>query len=195
MTTDKQELQRLCDAASPGPWTAYGCCVEGPSLNIYDEGGHTEADAEFIAAARTAIPTLLAELAEREWPVTYRRVTEGRGVRYAVYGTSSNNYADALEKELAAVTAERDGLKVALSRLMDTCEYWIDHGKQPDMSEEDYKLWLATGHQSDAVLAAKELLRKPLPHGKEGRGYDVPCCCRGNNHCLSSQAPLPSTMR
>lgn len=63
MTTDKQELQRLCDAASPGPWTAYGCCVEGPSLNIYDEGGHTEADAEFIAAARTAIPTLLAELA------------------------------------------------------------------------------------------------------------------------------------
>lgn len=106
---------------------------------------------------------LLAELAEREWPVTYRRVTEGRGVIYAVYGTSSNNYADALEKELATVTAERDGLKVALSRLMDTCEYWIDHGKQPDMSEEDYKLWLATGHQSDAVLAAKELLRKPLP--------------------------------
>jgi hypothetical protein len=43
---------------------------------------------------------------ERNCPVTYRRVHEGKGVIFAVHGTSSNSYADALEARIE--TLEQD---------------------------------------------------------------------------------------
>lgn len=100
MTIDKQELQRLCDAATPGPWhVQYGddrehMCMtaiattanrernEGhfrdadhlvaitfhqcyPFVNV-DAADLGDADSAFIAAARTAIPELLARVSELE---------------------------------------------------------------------------------------------------------------------------------
>jgi uncharacterized small protein (DUF1192 family) len=70
------ELTRLVSAAAPGPW-GYGralCCdgmgwVEGPTRTVcsFDkESTHVHAvnavDAEFIAAARQAVPELVAEV-------------------------------------------------------------------------------------------------------------------------------------
>ena len=43
---------------------------------------------------------------ERNCPVTYRRIHEGKGVIFAVHGTSSNSYADALEARIK--TLEED---------------------------------------------------------------------------------------
>ena len=55
--------------AAPGPWYVDGIRVDngGPymgvgGITIFDEGGHTLEDAEFIAHARQDIPDLIAEL-------------------------------------------------------------------------------------------------------------------------------------
>lgn len=70
-------LQALCDAATPGEWVRNetwglvdaGCIVEtatargDPRLRIATlSGAGIEADAAFIAAARTALPALIAEV-------------------------------------------------------------------------------------------------------------------------------------
>ncbi len=64
--TDGQlaELERLASAATPAPWT----CEPGPYFEIMDgENRPVRAswfggNARFIAAARTAIPALIAEV-------------------------------------------------------------------------------------------------------------------------------------
>lgn len=75
-------IEARAEAAAPGPWKHVGSCiVEGPAYEetwvdnggkahvqcghrptIYDEGGHSEEDAEFIAHSRTDVPRLVAAL-------------------------------------------------------------------------------------------------------------------------------------
>jgi hypothetical protein len=91
MITDEElaESERLEQAATPGPWQAgrsdtvsYDSTGDGPYKNVYINGnrrhpvfgdilpdivarGETEhcvANAEFIAASRTAVPALIAEI-------------------------------------------------------------------------------------------------------------------------------------
>jgi len=69
---DLDALQRLCDAATPGPWTSERGSVWGSStrLSVCDvELGSTQddlADALFIAAARDALPKLIARVRQLE---------------------------------------------------------------------------------------------------------------------------------
>ena len=63
---------------TPAPWTADGCDVRGPlnadrcpMMSIYDEGGHSETEAAFIALARNAFDVLI----RRGWGVV--RFTDG----------------------------------------------------------------------------------------------------------------------
>lgn len=90
---DYDALQRLADAATPGPWAWEGDLSEneaslapdrksgGPGFVLSAYGLHTEgfvdvgvADAEFIAAARTAIPVLLDRVREthKAWERAWR---------------------------------------------------------------------------------------------------------------------------
>ncbi len=63
-------LEKLCDAATKGPWTSYieGRDCESGSHFIMTAGddielsGATIADYDFIAAARQAVPRLIAEI-------------------------------------------------------------------------------------------------------------------------------------
>lgn len=75
-----EELKQLCDAATPGPWgtfvegdcdhaTAYGPQHEMPNIDMSDDDydaayqamwAKGEADSRFIAAARAALPKLIA---------------------------------------------------------------------------------------------------------------------------------------
>jgi hypothetical protein len=76
---DLDAIEARCEAASPGPWTAKlgrttdwiadGRCggisdANGEEIITTDSGvyGPEEADAAFIAAARTDVPALLAEV-------------------------------------------------------------------------------------------------------------------------------------
>ncbi len=65
-----EELKRLCDAATPGPWAAesYMATSGGPEIVAISTGGHggryalTRETAEFVAAARSVVPELIAEV-------------------------------------------------------------------------------------------------------------------------------------
>jgi hypothetical protein len=60
-------IRERCEKATPGPWRADGRYIETiegaeEEMAIYDEGGHDELDAEFIAHAREDVPRLLEEI-------------------------------------------------------------------------------------------------------------------------------------
>lgn len=57
--------------------------------------------------------------------------------------------------QLRARVAE---LESALSDLVDLAEYWIGRGREQEMSEERYRLWLTLGHRSMAMIAARTAL-------------------------------------
>lgn len=105
---DLAELQRLCDAATSGPWEY----ADDASQVLFGKGTHggvvcefpdpaadaTENDANFIAASRDALPKLIAEV----------RQLRGREVRTAVSKvlqlwndfTSQEMYGEALRDSL-----------------------------------------------------------------------------------------------
>jgi len=65
---DLKAIRERAERAMPGPWVTRGnhpideCVIESKSNDnfcIYDEGGHTKEDADFIANARQDIPALL----------------------------------------------------------------------------------------------------------------------------------------
>lgn len=58
----------------------------------------------------------------------------------------------ARERILLARIAE---LEATLSDCVDLTEWWINHGREPRMTESAYRAWLALGHRSDALLRAK----------------------------------------
>ncbi len=66
MTLD--ELKKLCEEATPGPWWTSSACVESSQVNVADcftglsdrDMPEVEANATFIAAAREALPKLIA---------------------------------------------------------------------------------------------------------------------------------------
>jgi hypothetical protein len=61
---DLDEVQRLCDAATPGPWEIHERFAEtiwrGEEIIVDSTSGL--ADTEFIAAARDLLPRMAAEL-------------------------------------------------------------------------------------------------------------------------------------
>lgn len=73
---DLDAIRARCDAATPGPWMVFegaypygeGYVIESPADLVagnfdHEEGGIIrKEDAEFIAAARTDVPELLAEI-------------------------------------------------------------------------------------------------------------------------------------
>ena len=95
MTTidrDRDRLRRLADAATPGPWEAFGTVIAAitgtggcggcsgilspahePSCYWSEIAGAGEADAEFIAASREAVPELLDALTRAEAQSETRR--------------------------------------------------------------------------------------------------------------------------
>lgn len=95
------EWEALCEGATPGPWNADNVCDDGsvhsptgvvfrPTRSASDPNdARSVEDAEFAAAARTAVPVLLAEverlqgLNERlcEWNRTFAERTEAAEAR------------------------------------------------------------------------------------------------------------------
>jgi hypothetical protein len=90
------ELQRLCDQATPGPWD--GNTLRGIIDLQYAPAGHCTGmtwlshDANFIAAARTALPKLIA-VAKAAKLIAYPR------------GFRDGNVPDDLHRSLAALEA------------------------------------------------------------------------------------------
>jgi hypothetical protein len=135
MTTDHTTLRALADAATRGPW------IVAPSRDV--QGAHTIpgvipvlrarwADAEFIAAARDAVPALLDELERLRtslWSVGVQRDAE----------------RDAKEGNVRALNAaviERDAAREALAAEQCKTEAtlrWIDNLGGLAATASDYR--------------------------------------------------------
>ena len=97
---DLAAIQARADAATPGPWTlgiVYGTVMRSSGGNIARDS--TEANAEFIAHARTDVPALLARIAELE--AGRDELFDGR-----VLARRERNLA---ERDLDAVKESTDG--------------------------------------------------------------------------------------
>jgi hypothetical protein len=68
--------------------------------------------------------------------------------------------------EYAAVVAERDALREALTGMIEMAEFWINREDIRGATEDRYNLWLALGHRSDAMVKAKAALAQ----GEAGNG-------------------------
>lgn len=64
------------------------------------------------------------------------------------------------EAEIARLRAEVEALRDLLADMIDLCEFWIDRGREPNMSEERYMLWLHLGRHSAAMQKARAALAK-----------------------------------
>jgi len=47
----------------------------------------------------------------------------------------------------------------ALNSMIDLAEFWINHRQERYMSEEQYKVWIALGHESNAMIKARAIAR------------------------------------
>lgn len=177
---DLAAIQARCEAATPGPWTpapsksadyqyrydiaiAAGARIPGETLGMIGEvwalrtakgapdAAIAEADAAFIAHARTDIPALLSHLAALTKELIWRRepmmcsVCIGRLLasgRACICGGVGTEQAEMhglrvecfeLENRVAALTAERDALTARLAEaedykreIADACNAWWD---------------------------------------------------------------------
>lgn len=55
--------------------------------------------------------------------------------------------------------AQRDALLEALNSMIDLAEFWINHRQERRMSEQEYKVWVALGHESNAMLKARAAVK------------------------------------
>ena len=54
---------------------------------------------------------------------------------------------------------QRDTLLEALKPMIDLAEFWINHRQERRMSEQEYKVWIALGHESNAMLKARAAIK------------------------------------
>lgn len=132
MKTERlQELKKLCDEATPGPWVYSEILasdeptLDGVDVAIEDEGvicsmdyeqprnGDWRATAEFIAASRTALPELIAEVERLKHEVALR---DYEIMSYCKFGVpAQNKEVDRLRKQLARCKEQRNQFRNSLS--------------------------------------------------------------------------------
>jgi hypothetical protein len=137
------ELKRLCDAATSGPWTVE-TPMDSPSViadgnkAVYDwtfiahidtgkvkHSVKADRNAAFIAAAREALPALLAENkrlsadkseSNNQWRLDYNALSE-RAASAEAEGEQWRLAYNSLSERLTVAGAERDRLRAALTRI------------------------------------------------------------------------------
>jgi hypothetical protein len=60
-----------------------------------------------------------------------------------------------LRTDLAEARRDLDALREALTKTIDLAEFWINREDTRKMSSEEYRIWLALGHRSNWLQAAK----------------------------------------
>ena len=98
---ERQEWRELAAAATPGEWFYRSQCIYGGIVLacVIPIRDNADADAAFIAAARTAVPALLADV---------------DALTIALYDDAATKLGDAM-LEAARLRAERDALAAELA--------------------------------------------------------------------------------
>ena len=97
---DRDRLRALAENATPGPWEAEGGDIWNDAHGFLLNPRLDDADADFIAAARTAVPALLDMLdqaeAERDWNLRSSRLVKEERIK-------ANARAERAEARIKAV--------------------------------------------------------------------------------------------
>ena len=158
---ERERLRTLADAATPGPWTREAGWIRSPDgyqrAVVYctdDVRPSYEADGDFIAAARTAVPDLLDDLDAAESALDEAQRGGKYYVKARVYGAIAAEYGRALR-----VLAERGDAtaKAALE--------W----RHSERGGVPMAAVMAIGELLDA---ASEAGRRRSPRAREGAGGD-----------------------
>lgn len=129
------ELERLERAASPAPWEASAtiCCPDRGTVSV-QEHNHTQPthsfatwDADLVAAARNALPALLAEL-RRCWAIEAERKAPSPSTREIVVAKIQ---ALTLAKTIANfVCVNRAAERKAAQATGQTCEWFVSESSE-----------------------------------------------------------------
>jgi hypothetical protein len=68
------------------------------------------------------------------------------------------------EQAARAAFGEAERLRAALLGCVELAEFWIGQGREPNMSKERYGVWLALGHRSQQLQAAKAAVSPMTPN-------------------------------
>lgn len=60
----------------------------------------------------------------------------------------------------ARIIAAAPELLEALRAMIDLAEFWINHRQERRMCEEQYKVWIALGHESSAMVKARTAIAR-----------------------------------
>jgi len=129
-----EQIEALCEATTKGPWWFDGREVGAGSAGQLVAIPARREDAEFIAAARTLVPSLLerAQKAEAERDEARRLLLDE---------TYRPEGGEIVMRELARVNAERDALAAKLRAVEALHEEWGRHG----LDEPYFELWKRLG--------------------------------------------------
>ena len=70
-----------------------------------------------------------------------------------------------LMQDKRQLIAQRKALLEALKPMIDLAEFWINHRQERYMSEQEYRVWIALGHESNAMIKARAAI-KAVEEGK-----------------------------
>ena len=154
-----EEAGRLCEHATPGPWTASSTGIkahDGAHTVVYALDGYDveSSDAAFIARARTLVPDLVTALrAERE-----------RADKATLEALELKQRGRSLELVSADAIRERDELAAGLrsaNALYETCK--IDRDEYAAANVAANKRIAALEYERDAARAELARLTTPRP--------------------------------
>lgn len=116
--TALDKLRAICASATPGPWghcTGNIYSTASPQDVINDDGFASEVDADFIAAARTALPALIELVEALEWKTECLQTLRGVMMDYEFINGVDELYANA-QAAIAAVESARAKLEGVCNR-------------------------------------------------------------------------------
>lgn len=205
--TERERLAALAEAATPGPWRVLhvhtpstptldtpdliavtsddlpdGYEVARVSTDYEDDPADVLADAAFIAAARQAVPALLAEVERltskyEEWDSMHAACEGLRGDLARVEAALAEAEAE-VERLRAALALQAEEVESASQDVTDAERVLADERRQRAEVTE----WLSvTRTERDAARAALDRVRALHVHRHEGTdGFDPFC-----GHCLT----------
>ena len=157
-----EEAGRLCEHATPGPWTASATGIkahDGAHTVVYALDGYDveSSDAAFIARARTLVPDLVTALrAERE-----------RADKATLEALELKQRGRSLELVSADAIRERDELGAGLrsaNALYETCK--IDRDEYAAANLAANKRIVELEHERDEARSKLSRLTTPRPFGR-----------------------------
>ncbi len=155
MTIDLQAIKALADAATPGPWEEVAesgeWWITGPDIEngfvINTTRGITQANADFIAAAREAVPALLAEV---------ERLTAEVGEMDALADEMTSRI-EYMGTDLSVAKSQRDEARREVERLTALLSDYASKVAKLIMERNDLAAKWSAEH--DAAVRADEQLR------------------------------------